>query len=228
MIWECKQKGLLQQVNFDIHYSLIHSTILYVTVWFLRGRAQLKIKILDDLFEHCQISPHIIFKMHNYFSVLVSPDSLVATALSRFFWHWAAIYTCTKQTFSVFRHYKDKTESQEEDQRWIISVISTPCTCKWHCSDHCLNKLLEMKMNGGRLGPFLAPFLQPFPSTDSCLLKQSNYWKQFILSLTHTWEHRYLAYFWSPTWCCPSNGKILKNLEKLHDSKLLEVYITVF
>ena len=88
---------------------------------------------------------------------------------------------------------------------------------------------MKMKMNGGRFGPFLAPFLQPSPSTDGCFLEQSNYWKQVLhVSLTQTWEHKYLAYFWSPTWCCPSNGKILKNLEKLHDSKLLWVYIMVF
>lgn len=61
----------------------------------------------------------------------------------------------------------------------------------------------------------------------SCYV-QSNYWKQILhVPLTQTWEHKYLAYFWSPTWCCPSNGKILKNLEKLHDSKLL-VYMMVF
>ena len=32
------------------------------------------------------------------------------------------LYMYQVKTFSVFKHYKDKTESQEEEQKWIISV----------------------------------------------------------------------------------------------------------
>lgn len=47
--------------------------------------------------------------------------------------------------------------------------------------------------------------------------------------IIYIWEYRYFVYFLSLIWCCLSNGKILKNLEKLDDNVLfLDVKIIVF
>lgn len=80
--------------------------------------------MLDLLLEHCQISPHIILCtiiLSASLTWFLDSNSTVQILLAL----GSYLYMYQVKTFSVFKHYKDKTESQEEEKKWIISVIST-------------------------------------------------------------------------------------------------------
>ena len=117
----------------------------------------------------------------NLLWVLVSPDSLIATALSRFFWHWAAICTINnKVTFLAFRNYNLDKKTDQSGRLLSSStfgVIQAAQHHQWQINTDLINSWEKNEWQvGGALSDSFFWFLLLPPFHKSNSPKLSNSW----------------------------------------------------